>query len=168
MIQPLLPRKENSLAMSDTNLYAAPKAVVDKPVDGYVPAFGWKLFFFIHVLFVALTPVMFFVEMELSILDYVDHALFWVSAVGVFGMAFQKRVLHVRFWQAMIPVSILWFIFYFFGAPIVFEAEHYGEAVVYDWWLFLDAGTIALTCFAFYLYTMKMPQVWNADRSGRA
>lgn len=45
------------------------------------------------------------------LIDYLD-SLFWiVSILGVFGYAFQKEILNVKFWKVFLPFIVVWDIF---------------------------------------------------------
>lgn len=99
------------------NPYRAPEAPLEIKNPDYVPSVGWKIFFFI------LLPLEIWTYYDQFTDEVLEEPLWWlcISAavysiylIGLFGLAFAKRIGTPGFWIRFLPVLMCVDIYEFF------------------------------------------------------
>lgn len=83
------------------------------------------------VFFLAVTPFVYIYDPELfNIFELID-IIFWITAlIGVYCYSYQKVMLSLIFWRCLLPLVILWDVFFYVYAPIDEPLEYDAELIV--------------------------------------
>ena len=91
------------------DLYRAPESELSEDLS-YKPALGWKILFFV------LLPLEIWSQYDTFLENTSGHPLWWLLLsmgiylfyyIGLFGLAFAKKIFNRRFWQGYLPVMML-------------------------------------------------------------
>ena len=96
---------------------------------------------------------------NLSLVDYVDLAISATATVGLYGLAFQKRIGRIVFWRyffyaAAIETLIVTFVFPLLGIPF------YGQAFQFSTWYVIGSVFFTSIIYGNYIYAYKQPNIW--------
>lgn len=147
--------------------YKIPESQVDRDSKlRYKPGVGWKIFFW----FISFLMLMAFFLLgmgeilEIGWHDYLDLAISVLLLIGLYGMAFSKKIFTESFWSNLLRVYLFWFIVYALVLPFGFGFQSYGEPVKFDGYFILEFVFFAVTLRYLYLYTNKMNYVWSEEK----
>ena len=118
---------------------------------------GWKSYFvLLSLLYVGTLASILADSSPSSLFHYVDSFISGVALAGVFGYAFRKKLLHERFWCVLLPIFVVWDIWFNKNAyPEGFPSLTH-QIVYVMLWIF-----IFLEYFALYLYGYRSKDIWT-------
>lgn len=146
-----------------TNPYEAPRAVLESGSSLIRKKTGWKIFFWIFFLLVCFSFWLMINNSESSNFDKLGEVItYTLMGVGLFGFAYNKKIIRMHFWRYFIPCAIVWDVYNLTGQ---------------DWSLFSEGNIVAyvligitLSClglllffqyFALYKYAFQSQEIWG-------
>ncbi len=148
------------------NPYKPPTAELDNGIVATASRLKWKIFFWFIASLQALSIPFYFIfpdELDISYLIG-DLVVYSTILTGIFGFAYNKKILFPRFWLYLIPVGISWDIYSLFFMKD-FEMDDDTDNTE----LFILIGItvifvlplIVFQYLALYFYSDKSAKVWS-------
>lgn len=88
------------------NPYEPPKADIGSGIT-VKRSVWWKVYFFIITILSFLGGIAFLMEEGAGIVEYAQLALLVIATAGLFGFAFEKRILFPKFWIPFLVFNIV-------------------------------------------------------------
>ncbi|WP_027709239.1 hypothetical protein [Zooshikella ganghwensis] len=154
-----------------TNIYKSPEAGIEKKEAEklhFRSKTGWKVFFFIVLILEIISLLSLIFGESASLVNTLGEiVIYGLVLLGLYGFAFNKKILVRKFWFLMIFVAFFWDGYSMFYQYTELAEEQFLESVPYGayfaiaifaffWLPFLIIQTIA-----FYKYSFRSPEIWN-------
>jgi hypothetical protein len=139
-----------------TDMYKPPES--DLGVNRLVsnrPHVMWRVFFWLNAAMLLLIVFVLAALPGLSILDYVDMAVFGFVVTGLYSYSYSKKILSPIIWKISCLLYILWFVFYEIAGPLLIDMTHYGEPAVLDGFILLSLLFFVPTAYVLYMLGYK-------------
>ena len=121
----------------------------------------WQAFFYVTTFLVTLNfaNAALVLKSNLSLFDYLDLAISGTATVGLYGLAFQKRIGRIVFWRyffyiVAIETLIVTLIFPLLSIPL------YGQASQFSAWYVIGSVFFTAVIYGNYIYAYKQPRIW--------
>jgi hypothetical protein len=131
-------------------------------VDG--SKWGWKLYLWIMAaLFLGSIPLAVQSGYVFDLMDLADYGTWFMTLVGVYGLAYAKGILHKRIWRYWLPIVLVWD----FGSQargyLLDPASMDDRLVLY---IVATGVVVALPGYvALYLYGYRSDGLWAGPRT---
>lgn len=119
------------------------------------PHVMWRVFFWLNAAMLLLIVFVLAALPGLSILDYVDMAVFGFIVTGLYSYSYSKKLLSPIIWKVSSLLYALWFVFYEIAGPFFIDMTHYGEPAVIDGFVLLSLMFFVPTVYVLYLLGYK-------------
>jgi hypothetical protein len=121
---------------------------------------GWRLFFWVSAILMALVIVFVPLVDALSLFDWIDLGFSIVGTVGLYGFAYYKPLGSMIFWRYFFYAVLVESFIYSIVLPLA-GAEQYGQPVNFDSSLLLSFAYLLFYLIALNAYAYKRPFVWK-------
>ncbi|MEE9326083.1 MAG: hypothetical protein V3U71_02230 [Cocleimonas sp.] len=162
-----------------TNPYKPPesKLVSQEEAQKYRPLVGWKIYLWLSILISLLmllsiglsfteSRVFLDLQADYTLLDGFDFSLWVLSLLGVYGMAWTKKVFSHRFWQILFFIFLFWVFFYSIVYPFYFGFPTYGTHPDIENLMF-EVPLSFIHFYPLYRYVFSMEYLWeNKSKDG--
>lgn len=140
--------------------YQSPLAELrfDEPQHRY--SLGWKVFFGISVISMLLLLIALPFLESVSVFDYLDILLAIFGMVGLFGLAFSKRIGRLVYWRYYFYVMLFESLFYGLALPLV-GYERLGELTAMGGQFAFEIAYAAIYLSALYFYAYRRSCIWQ-------
>ncbi len=135
-------------------------------LNRYRPAIFWKFYFWLNIvlfpLILVIVVLMILGLMEqstYSVLDGVDFIIWGIGLLGVYGLAWSKKIFSRKFWFIFSYGFVIWVIIYIFIFPYVLNMPTYGELSKPAELIYELPFTFA-HIYALFRYVYSMDQLW--------
>jgi len=123
----------------------------------------WKIYFFISLITLLVSPFYYVLEPStFKIKDAIDYIVWSIGLLGLFGFAYQRRIINVLFWKVWFFILVVWDTSFtinsFFEEPVKFD----GLSIFIAAMIFIVL--ILPQYFAIYLFGFKSAQIWNRNQ----
>jgi hypothetical protein len=159
-----------------TNPYKTPesKLVSQQEFQKYRPLVAWKIYFWLSILISLLmmlsiglgftdSRALLNLEADYTLLDGLDFSLWLLSLLGVYGMAWTKKIFFHRFWLILFFVYLFWVVFYSLIYPFYFGFPTYGSNPDIDNLMF-EIPLSLIHFYPLYRYVFGMNFLWIKNK----
>jgi len=148
--------------------YKTPDAYVD--TGGPQSKLKWKILFWVILTLevISFFSMYFYPDDEGILYHILELWIYTTILTGIFGYAYNRKILNPTFWRRFIPVGICWDIYTLYRAFISQEQEIAPEYLVI--WigalLAIFLPIVFLQYYAIYKYSFKSDDIWqkNTDK----
>jgi hypothetical protein len=124
-----------------------------------------QIFWKIYVWFLTVVVLVFLggsITGPVSAIKIIDIPLSLIALAGLFGFAYEKSILMKTFWQALLPVVVVWDLFANFLWNGVSGLRDFAWLeivfVIAVYYMLFSAEYVAL-----YLYAFRSEKIWNKE-----
>lgn len=153
------------------NPYQPPKADLGNDIIKPKSKKGWKIFFWVMMSLQLMLMVSTFIdpiEDKIPIDHFIDFVIYPITILGIFGFAYNKRLITSGFWKNWIVIAIITDIY---SISAIFKTDIGSASSGIE--LYLYVGTIlailvpimALQYYCLYSYAFKSTQIWSKQGS---
>ena len=123
----------------------------------------WKVYFFISLIILLVSPFYYVIEPNtFTIKDAIDYVVWSIGLLGLFGFAYQRRIINVLFWKVWFFILVVWDISFtinsFIEEPVEFDSLSIFIAVM------IFIVLILPQYFAIYLFGYKSAHIWVQNK----
>ncbi len=124
---------------------------------------GWKIFFWIFMPFAGLSFWSLIDDSTTSLIDQTGEIIIYsVMGIGIFGFAYNKKIIAMKFWQYFIPCAMLWDAYTLITQDWSVFSETNMVVLIFILFTLLCIGALLfLQYFALYQYAFKSPEIWE-------
>lgn len=126
----------------------------------------FKTFFWLTVGLLSLSLVAPVSQQTATYFDRIDLFLSTFSLLGLFGVAYSKRVLNVVFWRYFFYFGIIETLFYSISLPLV-GYERYGKPFVFDSFYVFEIVYAVILLYVLHTYAYRKPFIWVNKRTSK-
>lgn len=150
--------------MPTNNPYSAPESNLEPAVHAPRKMLWWKIFCWVFVLIQLSAAISMAADYEeLTWQDPVDIFIYGFVCTGIYGFAYQKKILIPLAWRALIVITLLWDSIYLgteFYDLLVTEDE---GRVIFVIILIVFSPLLFLQYLALYKYAFQSAHLWQAN-----
>ncbi|MFC1824287.1 hypothetical protein ACFL9T_16375 [Thermodesulfobacteriota bacterium] len=119
----------------------------------------WKIYFWIAAVLIGLSLLASFF-FTVSAYEVIDLAVSVIGVIGLFGLAYSKRMLSVDFWKFFFYIAFLETIIYTFVLPY-FNVPLYGEPSSINVYAFIEIAFGIPFLLGLYVYAFRRDVLWE-------
>ena len=131
----------------------------DHPPTSKFDTLTWQAFFYVTTFLMILSFANATLIPNLSLFDYLDLAISATANVGLYGLAFQKRIGRIVFWRYFFYVVATETLIITFVFPLL-SIPFYGQASEFSAWYVIGSVFFTAVIYGNYIYAYKQPRIW--------
>ena len=123
----------------------------------------WKVFFWVILVLELVSIGFIFIDSEGTVLEIVTELIIYpIIVIGIYGFAYDKRIMFRKLWIFMIPVGLAFDIYSYYTLDWNFGSP---EEMYFTAGLSLVIGIpfMFLQYLALYKYGSKSPEIWQPN-----
>ena len=148
------------------NPYETPQSELVDEVNTLRKKTGWKVFFWIFMPFACLSFWSVISDSGASLIDQSGEIIIYtLIGIGIFGFAYNKQIIAVRFWQYFIPCAMLWDMYTLIKQDWSIFSESEIAVWIFIIFTLLCLGILLfLQYFALYQYAFRSHEIWIKNK----
>ncbi len=145
------------------NPYEPPTADIDDGTIATPSKLKWKIFFWVLASLEGLSMIYNFVYPEEQGLGSIIGELIVYSLIltGLFGFAYNKKILFQKFWRYLIPAGIGWDVYTIFLTGYFEVTEEYELYILIGTLVILVLPILIFQYLALFFYSYKSENIWS-------